>query len=580
MLDRSRNNLRYWSPTFCGVCDPEKRDNNDAFLKGAYFISTKGSGSHNMTFGYDAFDDERFANQHLSGSDYRIYGTGTIIRDNVIYPQWIPGTSPTSTYLMYAPITTGSLGNQFRTDSLFYNDNWRYHRVTLNLGVRWDRSHGADSAGNLVAKDSAVSPRVGVVWDPKGNGIWSVSASVAKYVDAINNSIADSSSAAGSPSVYEWFYQGPAINPDINAATATLTPSDKAIGQVLTWCHAGAQGLCTASLPFAAAASGVSVKIPNGLNSPYVLAYAAGVSRQLGGRAVVRADYSYRDYRDFYSARIDTSTGTVADPLGGQKDDLAIVENTNNLTRRYSGVTVSATYRASARTEIGGNYTLSRLWGNFDGENSSAGPLTTDVFQYPEYKQLSWNAPEGDLSADQRHRASMWINYGVPRFTGLTLSLLQDLASGLPYGAVGTVDPSSFVTNPGYATPPTGVSYYFTARDAFRTDPSRRTDLAVSYAHGIKARAGRMELFTQVQVLNLFNEQDQCGCGANVFSNGGAVSLTTIAQSVANLAPFNPLTIQPVLGVNWKYGTNFGTPLNRFAFTSPRTFRMTFGVRF
>ena len=145
---------------------------------------------------------------------------------------------------------------------------------------------------------------------------------------------------------------------------------------------------------------------------------------------------------------------------------------------------------------------------------------------------------------------------------------------------MGTVDPSSFVTNPGYATPPTGVSYYFTARDAFRTDPSRRTDLAVSYAHGIKARAGRMELFTQVQVLNLFNEQDQCGCGANVFSNGGAVSLTTIAQSVANLAPFNPLTIQPVLGVNWKYGTNFGTPLNRFAFTSPRTFRMTFGVRF
>ena len=130
------------------------------------------------------------------------------------------------------------------------------------------------------------------------------------------------------------------------------------------------------------------MKIPNGLNSPYVLAYAAGVSRQLGGRAVVRADYSYRDYRDFYSARIDTSTGTVADPLGGQKDDLAIVENTNNLTRRYSGVTVSATYRASARTEIGGNYTLSRLWGNFDGENSSAGPLTTDVFQYPEYKQL------------------------------------------------------------------------------------------------------------------------------------------------------------------------------------------------
>ena len=25
---------------------------------------------------------------------------------------------------------------------------------------------------------------------------------------------------------------------------------------------------------------------------------------------------------------------------------------------------------------------------------------------------------------------------------------------------------------------------------------------------------------------------------------------------------------------------NFGTPLNRFAYTTPRTFNMTFGVRF
>ena len=581
LLDRQRGNLRYWSPTFCGVCDPEKRDNNDAFLKGTYFKSTKGAGSHNMTFGFDTFDDERFANNHQSGSDYRIYGTTTIIRDGVIYPQWLPG----STFLMYDPITTGSLGNQFRTNSLFYNDNWRYNsRVTLNLGARWDMNHGTDSAGNLVANDSGFSPRVGVVWDPKGDGAWSVSASVAKYVDAINNSIADSSSAAGNPSVYEWFYQGPAINPSASAATLVAPPS--AIQQVFNGCQPNAQGLCTTSAPFAAAASGVSTKIPNGLSSPYVLAYAVGVSRQFGNRGVVRADYSYRDYRDFYSQRIDTSTGAVTDPLGGQKDDLAIVENTNALTRRYSGVTVSTTYRASARTDIGGNYTLSRLWGNFDGENSSTGPLTTDVFQYPEYKQMSWNAPEGDLSADQRHRVSMWINYGVPRLTGLTLSLLQDLASGLPYGAVGSVDPTSFVTNPGYITPPTSVNYYFTARDAFRTDWSRRTDFAASYARSVKTGTRRLELFTQAQVLNLFDQQDLCACGANVFSNGGAVSLTSIGQSVltaantASLAPFNPMTTKPVLGTNWSYGANFGTPLNRFAFTSPRTFRMTFGVRF
>jgi hypothetical protein len=34
-----------------------------------------------------------------------------------------------------------------------------------------------------------------------------------------------------------------------------------------------------------------------------------------------------------------------------------------------------------------------------------------------------------------------------------------------------------------------------------------------------------------------------------------------------------------VLGVNWNYNANFGTPLNRFAFTTPRMLA-SFGVRF
>ena len=52
------------------------------------------------------------------------------------------------------------------------------------------------------------------------------------------------------------------------------------------------------------------------------------------------------------------------------------------------------------------------------------------------------------------------------------------------------------------------------------------------------------------------------------------------AGEYRGLAAFNPLTTTPVGGHELGYGANFGTPLNRFAFTSPRTFRMTFGVRF
>jgi hypothetical protein len=46
------------------------------------------------------------------------------------------------------------------------------------------------------------------------------------------------------------------------------------------------------------------------------------------------------------------------------------------------------------------------------------------------------------------------------------------------------------------------------------------------------------------------------------------------------MARFDPFAQTPVLGTNWNYNANFGTPLNRQAFTTPRTFRLTFGIRF
>jgi len=35
-----------------------------------------------------------------------------------------------------------------------------------------------------------------------------------------------------------------------------------------------------------------------------------------------------------------------------------------------------------------------------------------------------------------------------------------------------------------------------------------------------------------MQIVNLFNQFQLCGCGADVFHNGGAVLLTRVGQSV------------------------------------------------
>jgi hypothetical protein len=579
------NGTRYWTSTFCGVCRDEQRDNTDVFLKGNYFLSRKGSGSHNIVFGYDTFNDIRTADNHQSGSDYRILGTTTIIRGTTIYPQFLT-TGANQTIFQYNPIALSSNGTNFRTHSVFANDNLRLNNnVTLNLGLRFDKNHGVDSMGSLVANDSAWSPRVGVVWDPKGNGDWAVTANFAKYVAPLLNSVADAASSAGQPAAFQWAYNGPAINADPNAANLVDIPT--AIQLVFNQCRRDANGMCTGMGPITASSvPGIGVKIPNSLDSPNVLEYAVGVSRQLGNRAAVRADYSFRNYRDFYSQRIDRSTGIGVDNFGN-RTDIAIVENTNDLKRRYQGVTVSATYRASGRTDIGGNYTLSHLWGNFDGENQTSGPITNSLFQYPEYRQASWYQPEGDLGADQRHRSRLWINYGVPKISMMTLSILESLSSGVPYGAVGTVDARAFVPNPGYVTPQGGTSetYYYTARDAFRTDSEFRTDLSVTLNHSLNAGSHKVDLFAQMHLLNVFNQFQLCGCGDSVFANGGQIFLTRISTGV--LSPngttrpnFNPLTQTPVQGVNWDFSPAFGTAQSRMAFTSPRTFRVTFGVRF
>ena len=584
LIDRARGNLRYWSPTFCGVCDTEKRDNDEQQIKGTYFLSTKNRGSHNVVVGYNRYNDKRFANNHQSGSDYRILGTTSIVKDGVIYPQFLPS----STILQFNPLLKATQGTNFRTHSVFVNDNWRVNQhLTLNLGARWDKNSGQDGAGNAVAKDSAFSPRLGLIWDLRGDGVTTFTASFGQYVAAISNAIADGSSTGGNPATFQWTYAGDPINPD--ASAATLVDSAAAIRRVFDWCNQDTTGMCRQSLS-AASVPGLSLKIGNNLKSPNVIELAAGVSRQLGSRAIVRADYAYRKYRDFYVAQIDGTTGVVTDQYGNRAD-LEIDQNTNTLKRRYNGLTVSSSFRLNDRTNIGGNYTLSGLIGNFDGENVASGPITSSQLAYPEYHRDSWFTPEGYLSADQRHRGSLWLNYGVPKVDGLTLSLLEDLASGTPYGAVGTVDARPYVSASvaaQYATPQGASSetYYYTARDAFRTAASKRTDLAVNYTRGVRTKGVKIEGFLQLQLINVFNTQDLCACGGTVFSNGGGVQSNRIGSGVLSpvnnttMVKFDPFNTTPVQGVNWNYNNNFGTPLNRFAFTTPRTFRVSFGVRF
>jgi hypothetical protein len=579
LLDRSRSNARYHSPTFCGVCDDELRNNENYLGKLSYFLSTESLGSHDIVGGLDSYNDVRLANNHQSGSDYRILGSGAILSGNDIFPVF---AGDGSTIIQYNPIPKDSLGTNFRTNSAFINDNWRFNdRLSISVGLRYDSNDGKDEEGKKVVKDSKVSPRLGATFDTRNDGRLVLHASYGQYVAAIANSIADSTSSAGAPATFQWAYAGP----DINTGSGPRLTQNEAIRALFDWFQS--QGGPNGSLPrIFVDVPGGSTIIRGSLDSPSVTEYSLGATARLGNRGIVRADVIHRDWQDFYSNRTDLQTGRIV--TGNGPADLTLVENNDNLyERRYDALLTQFRYNASTRLDLGGNWTWSHTKGNFDGENRGSGPIPGVAGKYPEYTRTEWNNPTGDLATDQRHRASV---YGIFKLItndrqSLSVSLLQSYFSGRAYEDVGSVtliNPvtrTNYVTNPGYLTPPTRATYYFSGRGSLRTPSITRTDLSFNYDFKL---AG-LNLFVIPQVINVFNQQKVDTTDSRFFDT----SIATADNrgkcrngAGGNCEAFNPFTQTPVEGVNWQRGANFGKPINPFGYQTPRTFTFTAGVRF
>jgi hypothetical protein len=602
MVDNVRG-TRYWTSTFCGTCGDEERNNFVWNAKLNYFLSTHATGSHNVIGGLERFSETRLANNHQSGSDFRIVqNTQARIVNGNVFP-----VLDTTSNIQWNPIFALAHGTHLATKSAFVNDKWDFNNhLTFNVGLRYDKNAGRDDDGHVVSDDSALGPRLGLQWDVRGDGRHRINVNASRYVSKIaDGNVGGSGNAAGNPSALVWRYNGPTVN-GTSVPNDQLVPTDKALAILWNWfqntyCNsAGACGvknftpISQGGAFSSASISGLSTIIPKSLVSPSVDEFTIGYGTQFARNAFARVDLVKRDWNNFYSAEMITSHPQAVDQFGNKTDVDYTTNDDKNIKRNYRGVDLQAQWRPS-RFSTGVTYTYSKLRGNDLGETGPNATIRNTPGQtyYPEYLNYAQRLPVGWLPEDTRHRLKAWGSYDLSlgRWGVFTPALLQTIESGIPYSALGTIDASGrnnfpysgIPANPGYTLSLLGNahSYYFGERGGYRTPYLRRTDLTLGYDLPIS----RVMLFARGSVTNLFNQHAVLSPNQSVLTrrNGAATGLIA----------FNPFTDTPVecpqgntaaqctaLKANWQKGSAFGTPTSVNSYQTARTYAFTLGARF
>ncbi len=543
------------APRGCLGCD-ESRQSVRGGRAVLHYLLGLGDQSHDLAAGYEV-TSYRSRPAPDSGARVELLASRTTLAGNAPIPVVVPNGSSA---VAWFPALDSDLDG--REHSVFAGDRWRSPGgLTVDAGVRMEWRRLTASNGMNVLNEWALSPRVQVAWEPPGAHAWRWTGSVAQYAGGLPWR-SDDLSLATQSSWRQVHYGGPAIN-----ATGALISTPDTLAQVASWfAAAGGAGV----QPSAAVVPGVTTVALDRMRSPQTTELAAGFGGRLG-RLEVRSDLVWRT-SGALRARVVTPGAAAIDPLG-TSIDAGVPERRDGLWRKSAELTLQGHYRIGLRANAGAAVTLSRLWGTAD-EGLGDDPSQRLAFGYPDYFDEGWAAPAGDLRQDRRHRTHFWV-VGQPieseSLGRLTIGFLWRLESGTPYGDVGWIDPRPFVANPGVAQPPAAVPYYFTNRDAFRSDGLSRVDLSFQFARPVPGML-RGEWFVRGDLLNLFDDTATLDPWRNAI-------VVTALQDPARLAPFNPFVDQPVEGVHWTRDARFPSETAATR-TMPRAFRWFVGIRF
>lgn len=463
--------------------------------------------------------------------------------------------------------------NMFGT---YFQDDWKAtKRLTLNLGVRWDRDFnlvagqiqaksrtyeelkaiGSPYAGGLPHDDNKdFSPRVGFAYDLTGTGHHILRGGFGLYYGQIFENITLFMIQQANPTIFATVLNLTSTGPgDMNADPVPGT------NLLLSQFRYGVDPIPTPpAAPTSLPATSTGRLIDPKYHNPYTEQENIGYTWEINQANAIVVDYTHVLSLDEsksvqlnpkslnYSGRLlDSEFEAAGQPVLGSITDFASIGRS-----RYDGLNVSYTRRLSSRFSINTSYVLSQALA-YNGSAANFSQTSTDpsnIFAPHDF---------GPSPADERHR---WVTSGVINLPwGISVAPIMQLASARPYSAKEGIDyygvgnstttdfaillnsePNNYTATASYTIPQiqaclAAKTCHTSSFDALRGSPFYQLDMRFSKTFRIGEKVSLEFLFQAFDLTNRAN------FGGNYQGN---IRTTDFGQPVGFITPSSVLIPQ------------------------------------
>ena len=372
----------------------------------------------------------------------QILGNTTLYPQGFATPGLITNISETSGN-PYFLLSTNMLG-------LYFQDDWKVsRRLTLNLGLRWDKDMGlvagsvqqnartyqelkaigSPYAGSLPHDDNKdFSPRVGFAYDLTGHNRHVLRGGFGLYYGQIFQNITLFMIQQANPTIFATVLNLNSVGPgDPNADIVPTT------GLPLSQFRYGVDALPTPPPPPTSLPAGSTGRlIDPAYRNPYTEQFNIGYTFSINDSNAIEADYTHvlslhesksiqlnPKSPNFSGRLLDNAFKAAGQPVLGSITDFASVDRS-----RYDGLNITWRHRFNHRFTLNTSYVLSKALA-YNGSAANFGQGATDpsnIFAAHDF---------GPTPVDERHR---WTVSGVVQLPwGIQFAPIMQLASARPY---------------------------------------------------------------------------------------------------------------------------------------------------